>query len=126
MWGEGHLIITYPTRLSNKLCTLSNFLHTPSNILHTLSNFLRTLSNFLHTLSNFLHTLSNILRTLSNILHILSNILTLTCDAAAVDTQLARPLPPGVVNCPCVTLAFPCPVELGASQVSVHSSAPEM
>ena len=49
-----------------------------------------------------------------------------TCDAATVDTRLARPLPPGVVNCPCVTLVFPCPVELGASQVSVHSSAPEM
>ena len=51
---------------------------------------------------------------------------TLTCDAATIDNLLARPLPPGVVNCPCVTLAFPCPVELGASQVSVHSSAPEM
>ena len=51
---------------------------------------------------------------------------TLICDVATVDTLLARPLPPGVVNCPCVTLAFPCPVELGASQVSVHSSAPEM
>ena len=52
--------------------------------------------------------------------------LTFTCDAATVDTRSARPLPPGVMNCPCVTLAFPCPVELGASQVSVHSSAPEM
>ena len=52
--------------------------------------------------------------------------LTFTCDAATVDTLLARPLPPGVVNGPSVTLAFPCTVELGASQVSVHSSAPEM
>ena len=51
---------------------------------------------------------------------------TFTCDAATVDTLLACPLPQGVVNCPHVTQAFPCTVELGASQVSVHSSAPEM
>ena len=51
---------------------------------------------------------------------------TFTCDAATVDNRSARPLPPGVVNCACVTLAFPSSVEVGASQVSVHSSAPEV
>ena len=106
---------------------------TPSNILHTPSNILQTHPNILCTLSNILRTQSNIICTLSNILHIplifytpyLIFYLKLTCDAAAVDTWLAWPLPQGVVNCPCVALAFPCPVELGAFQVSAHRSAPE-
>ena len=128
-------------RSTNNLRTLSNKLHTLSNFLHTLSNILRTLSNKLHTLSNILHTLSNILRTylIFYVPYLIFYVpylrfyipypifyVMLTCDAATVDTQSARPLPPGVVNCPCVTLAFQCPVELDASQVSVHSSAPEM
>ena len=51
---------------------------------------------------------------------------TFTCDPPPVDTQLARPLPPGVVKCARVTMEVPCTVKLGVYHISVDCSAPEM
>ena len=120
VWGEGHLMIYIPYLISYVPCPI---FYIPRLIF---------IFYILHLIFYVPHLLFYIPHLIFYVPYLIFYTpypifyVTLTCDAATVDIWSARPLPPGVVNCPCVTLAFPCPVELGASQVSVHSSAPEM